>query len=96
MGKYLNPPLKLRQEGRKLETSLDYNELHAQLVDGELLFGLFNRGPFWQAPYLFNQDEAEEFLNQCANHIILQYEFYALDPEAAIQFGIKPFKEEKS
>lgn len=90
MGMYFNPPQLIKSAGRKLINSTRYIELTAQLEPGENLFGLFDRGVFFQAPYLYSEAEFLEFSKQIPE-TISHWEFYAVTDGQAV-LGVANFK----
>jgi len=85
MGQYLNPPKELQNQGRVIKGE-EYQELVDQLQPDELLFALLDRGPFIQAPYLFCEEEFEEFRDVRFK----SRTYFALDANVASQYKIKP------
>ena len=77
MGRYYNPALDLRTKGRALRSG-PYTDLIKQLREGECLIGLFDRGLFFIAPVLYDQDEYDVFMQQYNEGHLLSYEFYAI------------------
>lgn len=90
MGQYINPPESVRLHGRALRSSDKYADLAAQLQPGELLFGLFDRGIFKSAPYLFSASEFQEFYRQYVSEAFLSADYFALAENAARVQGIRP------
>ncbi len=60
MGRYMNPPEKVKTLGRPLVPSDNFGELKRQLKEGEVLFGLYD-GSFLIAPLIGGQEELAEF-----------------------------------
>lgn len=86
MGRYLNPPEKLKEIGRHL-TGRDYDSLTRQLKDNELLFALGDRGIFFNAPHLFSKEEFNEFNDQYKTGYFISLSFYAVDKATANEYG---------
>ena len=80
MGVYVNPPLKVRDVGRRL-TGATYLQLCEQVRTGEVLIGLFDRGIFFNAPHLFSQEEFNEFDRQNRQGVFLSAAYYAVPHE---------------
>lgn len=76
MGVYF-PPNLIETVARKIEGE-SYETLNTQLRDGERLFGLYDRGPFKNCPWLNSQREFDEFENQVRRGIITRLGFFAL------------------
>ena len=77
MGRYYNPALDLRTKGRVMRSG-SYADLIKQLYEGECLIGLFDRGLFFNAPVLYDEDEYNTFMQQYNEGQLLSYEFYAV------------------
>ena len=60
MARYLNPPDKITEVGRRL-TAIAYDDLLRQLRNGEVLVGLYDRYVFKNAVWLDSREEYEHF-----------------------------------
>ena len=76
MGHYFNPPQQMQQVGRELFGST-YAELTSQLLEGEVLFGLYDRVFFMNCPHLFSEAEFNEFESQVLVGVITRVGFFA-------------------
>lgn len=83
MGFYLNPPDSLREHGRILEGN-GYARLLGQLRPGELLFGLYDRGIFKNAPWLYDREELLLFEEQASMGVIQREGFFAVPLDIAM------------
>ena len=77
MGYYFEPPKELPLVARRIQ-GLEYEELQAQLKDGERLFGHYDRFIFQNAVWLFSAEEMEEFESQVRQGVIRGLGFYAM------------------
>ena len=85
MGIYFNP-----QDGVKVGRPLNgraYVELRTELKEGEYLFGLYDRYMFKNAPWLFDQQEFDEFDRQVRQGTIKFEGFFAI-PESELKNGV--------
>lgn len=82
MGYYFNPPAQLPSVGRRLEDG-NYEQLVAQLGEGEHLYGLYQRNDagFSNAPHLFSKDELQAFSEQAATGRITFQGYFALSAD---------------
>ncbi len=87
MGQYIPP--EVAQKGRKV-SGTNFQTLKSQLKPDELLFGLFDRGIFKQAPYLYSEAEFGEFDRLYRTGVILSATYYALRVQEAQSYGIAP------
>ena len=76
--KYFNPPNKLPELGRKLETPSTWENLTSQLMKDEMLFGLFDRGLFFNAPHLDTEYCFNEFNRQRKEGLVTLKGFFAV------------------
>jgi len=83
MGIYYNPPQNLPQIGRKLNAR-SHKELLAELQEGEHLFGLFDRGVFYNAPMLDEEREYVAFMNQVILGNVQMIGFFAVKDQDLI------------
>ena len=75
---YYNPPKELKEVGRKLSGSRKHEVLLSQLGPDEVVFGLYDRGVFFNAPELTEKKQFEEFESQYDRGSFLSREFYAI------------------
>lgn len=61
MGHYLNPADKVASVGRRLFDANTFADAQRQLRGGEVLVGLYERGPFQAAPWLHSEGEWYKF-----------------------------------
>jgi hypothetical protein len=86
MGRYANPPLAVKAQGRALSGS-SYTSLSEQLRPGEMLFGLFDQIILKVAPLLDSKDEFNWHYGAYEEGQYVNVSFYALSPEVASALG---------
>lgn len=77
MGTYIKPPDSVKEKGRSIQGH-SYAALVAQLNDGEVLVGLYDRYMFKNAPHLDSEAEYNEFEDQYRHGIVKCEGFYAV------------------
>jgi hypothetical protein len=87
MGYYYDPPQELPKVARLIRGN-EYEQLKAQLEDGERLFGHYDRPfqGFQNAVWLFSAEEMEEFESQYRGGKIDFLGFYAMPAETFIEY----------
>lgn len=83
MGIYYNPPQDLPQIGRKIYAK-SHKELLENLQEGEHLFGLFDRGVFYNAPLLDEKRQYDAFMRQVILGNVQMIGFFAVKDEDLI------------
>lgn len=82
MGHYINPPNRVIEIGRLLNTErtgqFTYTDQVRQLATNEHLYLLADRGIFKNAVHLYNEEEFNEFVSQVKQGIIKFEGFFAV------------------
>ena len=76
----LIPAIKVPHHGRKLVEG-NYQFLVSQLCEGEKLVGLYLRGDFWTAPWLFSDEEHKGFERHVKTGLMQHVGYYAVSQE---------------
>ena len=77
MGTYFNPTSEVQNVGRQIAGST-YQSLVDQLEEGEYLIGLYDRIMFKNAPWLYAEEEYQEFERQVNSGKIFFEGFFAI------------------